>query len=157
MKDDLTFVRFEVPGKPTQWQRRVVSKRGFSFMPKEVTAYKSLVVDAYIQATHRTQQKPHDGPVAMVIKSYWPIPKSRPKWWKALAAFETVAYTKTPDHDNVLKLIGDALNHVAYADDRLIYSSACQMFYSERPHLEVCLYFYDEPTRPAKEKKNNSE
>ena len=152
MNDDLTYIKFEVPGKPVQWQRRVVTKRGFSFMPKLVTSYKSMIVTAYLTALgcFRRTHVPHPGPVKMEVESFWPIPKSRPKWWKAIAQEERVPMISTPDQDNMLKIVGDALNQVAFVDDRLIYDSRVTMFYSQRPRLVVSLCFLTILENPKK-------
>lgn len=45
--------------------------------------------------------------------------------------------TKKPDMDNVVKVIADSLNQVAYKDDTQIVDCQCRKFYSESPRVEV--------------------
>ena len=53
--------------------------------------------------------------------------------------------TVKPDWDNIGKLISDALNGVAYADDKDIVFGAVQKAYSSKPRTVVTLWeFIDE-------------
>ena len=45
--------------------------------------------------------------------------------------------TKKPDADNVMKIILDALNGVAYEDDRQIVALAIRKTYGEKPGVRV--------------------
>ena len=47
--------------------------------------------------------------------------------------------TKKPDADNVIKIITDALNGIAYDDDRQIVALMFEKFYAEIPHVDVYL------------------
>ena len=47
--------------------------------------------------------------------------------------------TKKPDIDNVIKIITDALNGIAYDDDAQIVSLSATKFYDENPHVDVRL------------------
>ena len=46
---------------------------------------------------------------------------------------------KKPDADNVIKLVADALNEVAYKDDTQIIELECRKFYSNIPRMEITL------------------
>ena len=46
---------------------------------------------------------------------------------------------KKPDNDNVVKIIQDALNLVAYHDDVQIVDCQLRKFYSDRPRVEVTI------------------
>ena len=41
--------------------------------------------------------------------------------------------------DNVVKIIADSLNQVAYRDDTQIVDQQCRKFYSENPRVEVSI------------------
>lgn len=45
--------------------------------------------------------------------------------------------TKKPDIDNVIKVIADALNGVAYDDDKQIIDVSARKVYSETPRVDV--------------------
>jgi Holliday junction resolvase RusA-like endonuclease len=46
---------------------------------------------------------------------------------------------KRPDADNILKLVADALNGVAYDDDkRVVVASVCKLW-SSQPRLEITI------------------
>lgn len=60
--------------------------------------------------------KMHEGPVAVAVYIFRGLPKSTPK--RVLREMDTVR----PDADNVLKQVMDALNGVAYEDDRQVVS-----------------------------------
>ena len=58
--------------------------------------------------------------MSVTIKAYHPIPRSAPKYKReAMLSGELVPLTK-PDADNVLKLVLDALNGLAYLDDKQV-------------------------------------
>ena len=45
--------------------------------------------------------------------------------------------TKKPDMDNILKIIADALNKVAYYDDKQIVECSIKKYYSNAPKVIV--------------------
>ena len=47
--------------------------------------------------------------------------------------------TKTPDYDNIGKIISDALNGVAYRDDAQIVEANISKYYSNLPRVEVMI------------------
>ncbi|MEI3450518.1 MAG: RusA family crossover junction endodeoxyribonuclease [Blautia massiliensis (ex Durand et al. 2017)] len=47
--------------------------------------------------------------------------------------------TKKPDMDNVVKIIADSLNQVAYRDDTQIEDCQCRKFYSETLRVEAII------------------
>ena len=51
--------------------------------------------------------------------------------------------TKKPDMDNVIKIIADALNKIAYRDDTQIVDCQVRKFYSEKPRVEVMIQTID--------------
>ena len=75
----------------------------------------------------------------MRILAYYGIPKSESKKKKALMRQNEIRPTKRPDADNVVKLVADALNQVAYRDDTQIVDCQVRKFYSDNPRLEVLI------------------
>lgn len=43
----------------------------------------------------------------------------------------------TPDGDNILKAVADALNSVCYKDDKCLIKMSIEKFYSDVPRIEV--------------------
>ena len=75
----------------------------------------------------------------MRIMAYYSIPKSASKKKKASMLANEIRPTKKPDMDNVVKVIADSLNQVAYRDDTQIVDCQCRKFYSETPRVEVII------------------
>lgn len=61
--------------------------------------------------------EPFAGPVRMQIVAVYPPPASWPKRLHAALSEGVVYHTSKPDADNLAKLVGDALNEIAYQDD----------------------------------------
>lgn len=128
------MIKLTIPGKPMAKQRPRVLKNGITYTPKETVNYETLVKQLYIT---KHSQKQLDGPLQVLIKAYFPIPKSASKVKKAAMEAGDIRPTKKPDWDNVGKLITDALNNLAYHDDSQIVSCTVEKHYSEQPRVEV--------------------
>jgi len=75
----------------------------------------------------------------MRIIAYYTIPKTETKGNKTAMEAGIIRPTKTPDCDNVLKAIADALNKLAYRDDAQITDCQIRKFYSHQPRVEITL------------------
>ena len=97
------------------WQRVGYDRRsGRRFERRETAAVKAAVRAAFGAACPEGARFPVFGPHVPVIVSvdcYRPMPKSRPK------RMPLEPDTYKPDIDNITKLVLDALNGSAYADD----------------------------------------
>lgn len=71
----------------------------------------------------RTMQ-PLGGALKLEVLCVYAIPKSWPAWKRQAALDGKVWKVTVPDHDNLVKLISDALNGIAYADDAQIVKSS---------------------------------
>lgn len=133
-----TEVTFIVPGLPRGKQRARYSSRTNHFFPAEQT----VSYEAEVKwAAKRAGCTPREGPVQMVIKAFFPIPRSRPKGWRIEAQAEQEWYIQKPDFDNTGKIVSDALNQVAYVDDKQVVSGLVEKRYSPTPRLEVTLRY----------------
>ena len=103
-----------------------------------MTRYENLVKVEY-QSQCDAYKFPDGTMLDMRILAYYGIPKSKPKKVKALMATNAIRPTKKPDMDNVVKLVADALNQVAYRDDTQIVDCQVRKFYSDTPRLEVLI------------------
>ena len=122
-------VRFRVDGKAVPKARaRVVTKgkRRFAFTPKRVKEWEDVVREE----ASKHFEAAFDWPVVVTLVFYMSRPKSR--------RLETWV-TTTPDLDNLEKSILDALNGVAYTDDRLVVAKSSSKRYAgpDGPHVQI--------------------
>ena len=142
------LVKFDVVGPPVGKERAVVtlSKRGASaHTPKRTVLYESKVAWAATEAFRKPafagrHGVPFDVPVGVMIHIKKLIPKSWSKKRKA-EALELGWASSYPDIDNVIKSILDAMNGIAYLDDKQVVQVFAQRTYSEhREFVEVVVY-----------------
>ena len=80
-----------------------------------------------------------EGYVRLKLDLYYSIAKSDSKKKKMMKLNNELRPNKKPDIDNVIKLVADALNEVAYKDDTQIIEIECRKFYSDIPRMEIIL------------------
>jgi len=68
-----------------------------------------------------TELADSDIPVAMHIDAYFRRPQGHYNRRGSLTRDAPRFHTQTPDTDNIIKFIGDALKGLAYRDDRFVY------------------------------------
>jgi Holliday junction resolvase RusA-like endonuclease len=125
----LRRVRFEVTGQPVPKSRpRVVTKgkRTFAYTPKRVREWEDLVREE----AGKHFERPFDWPVVVSMVFHMERPESRRlDFW----------VSTTPDLDNLEKSVMDALNGLAYTDDRLVVAKSSSKRYVQRgePRVEV--------------------
>lgn len=131
-------VRFVVLGEPQGKARPGFNTHtGHAFTPEKTVNYETLVQWEYVRQC--AYKFPDDAMLDMRIKAYYAVPKSDSKKLRARKLAGQVRPTKKPDMDNVIKIIADALNTVAYRDDTQIVDCQCRKFYSEEPRVEVTI------------------
>lgn len=122
----MSMVYFFVPGKVQGKARpRFSSKSGTVYTPGRTKSYERQIAEAY-EAQHGPC---FDGAVTVVIEAVFPIPKSWPRAKKAEALAGKLAPGK-PDIDNILKVVLDGLNGIAYEDDKQVVLVQCRKTYS---------------------------
>ena len=132
-------IRFTVLGEPKGKGRpRFNTRTGHAMTPKDTVNYESLVRLEYAQQTDGFRFQ-DDAMLDMRILAYYSIPQSKSKKVKAAMLNNEIRPTKKPDLDNVVKIIADSLNQVAYRDDTQIVDCQCRKFYSEQPRVEVII------------------
>ena len=133
MKIELT-----VPGEPQGKQRAKVFKKGDfagAYTPKKTVNY-----ETYIKALFVAKYPdfiPLTGPLILQFVAYVSIPKSTSQKKRFLMLERIILPEKKPDVDNILKIIMDALESVAYERDSQIAISVSVKLYSDRPRLEL--------------------
>jgi len=84
------------------------------------------------------------GPVRLEVYAYWPVPKSWPRWKREAALAGKLPHTGRGDADNVLKLVADALQGMAYQNDHQVFDMRAVKLYSDQPRLGVWVEFREE-------------
>ncbi len=99
-------------------ERSRVSRNGgkvHQYTPKTTKANMNIIRKVFMQSVDKRGLKvPKDAEVSIEINAYSLMPKSRPK------RVQSEANLYKPDTDNIAKLVMDALNGVAYDDDKQV-------------------------------------
>lgn len=132
-------VKFTVQGEPKGKGRpRFMPNTGRAVTPKDTVIYENLVRMEYM-AQCKDYKFPDGTMLDMRIMAFYGIPKSQTKKNKELMKRQLLRPVKKPDMDNVVKVIADSLNQVAYKDDTQIVDCQCRKFYSDNPRVEVII------------------
>lgn len=140
-------VRFEILGEPMGKQRpKSTSINGFvrNYTPAKTVNYETLVKQVYQQTSgHWFGKEPLKGEINIYYKlekkHYGKKGINKEGQDKLNGLIRPI---KTPDFDNCEKIIYDALNGIAYDDDKQIVDNHTKKFYAEQPRVEV--YITDE-------------
>lgn len=125
--EEMSMVYFFVPGKVQGKARPRFSHRsGTVYTPGKTKSYERQIAEAY-----EAQSGPcFEGAVMVIIEAVFSIPKSWSRAKKADAAAGKLAPGK-PDIDNILKVVLDGLNGIAYEDDKQVVMTQCKKVYSD--------------------------
>lgn len=133
------MIEFDIPGQPIGQGRPRFSRHGKyvqTYDPPKSRQYKALV-------TQKLQQvyagKPISCPIKITVKAYFGVPESYSKrrTHECLSGVEKP--DKKPDADNIVKGVMDALNGIAYEDDKQVISMHVYKTYAETGHVSVTI------------------
>lgn len=103
---------------------------------RAITPPETAEAEARIAAEWQAARLPWiEGPVALHIEAIYAVPKSWSKKRKLAALGAPME--SSPDFDNVAKLASDALNGVAYPDDRHIAHCGIRQVWGETDKLTI--------------------
>lgn len=127
---------FEVPGEPMGKGRPRFSQTGHAYTDSKTRAYENKII-AYYRKAYGGFKWPDTAFIRIKVTAHYPIPKKTTK--AALAAMQagTLPPSRKPDIDNVLKVVLDALNGVAYKDDSRVVCVEAEKIYSHTPKLVI--------------------
>lgn len=128
-------IKFEIIGKIKGKGRPIVTKRGHAFTPKGTVNYENLVKMYY--EISKEKEYFGDKPLKVEIIAYFEIPKSYTKKKRQLIEDGKLFPTKKPDVDNIIKIVLDSLNKLAYDDDKQVIDVNLKKFYSDQEKLVV--------------------
>ena len=108
---------FEVPGEPRGKGRpRFIRSTGLAYTPPETRAYEKKIMEAF-RLCSRDYLFPDTAYISVKVTAVYAIPKSATKATRAAIDSGAILPKKKPDIDNVLKVVLDSLNGIAYKDD----------------------------------------
>ena len=120
-------LEFTVMGKPRGKGRPRFN--GHAYTDGETKAYEQRVGLEFLKAGG--ELLPKEIPVGVKVTAYFRVPKSYSKRRKALCRENLELPLKKPDGDNILKIVCDALNGLAYQDDTQVAVMTVRKIYSK--------------------------
>lgn len=137
-------LKFEIAGEPVGKGRpRFVSKPfPRAVTPKKTRDYENRVALRCVEAAGRRLNL--TGEVEIGVVAYYGIAKSKTNRQKEQMAENQIPVLKKPDADNVLKIVKDSLNGIAYKDDSQIVRASIRKLWSYQPRVVVWLRWKDE-------------
>ena len=134
----MPVVTFTVPGDPTGKGRPRFTKNGRPYTPAKTAAYEDYVKMAYMEYANGYRFG-DDVCLDARVLAYYSIPKSVSKKKREQMLKHTIRPAKKPDNDNIIKIIFDSLNKIAYHDDAQIVDCQIRKFYAEQPRVVITI------------------
>ena len=131
-------VKFTVLGEPRGKQRPRMTKTGHTYTPIETVQYENLVRLEYSRQCHDFIFEDRT-PLDARITAYYSIPKSTSVNKRQAMLEHRIRPINKVDCDNLVKIVLDSLNGIAYRDDVQVVDCQVRKFYSDRPRVVVTL------------------
>ncbi len=132
------MLEITIPGEPVGKSRPRVTKFS-TYTPAKTVNYETLVKQMF--AIKYPDHRPYEDQIAMTITAYFGIPQSKSKKAKEFMAEGDIRPCKKPDCDNILKIVADALNKIAYRDDAQIVRAQVDKYYTAYgPRVEIQIW-----------------
>jgi Holliday junction resolvase RusA-like endonuclease len=128
-------IQFVIPVAP-RGKERPRFANGHTYTPKETRNYEELVRREYIA---QTGGKKLSGPLKVSMFAIFPINASDSKVIQNRKMEGELKPTKKPDCDNIAKSILDAINGVAYDDDKQVVTLHIEKEYGAIGSVEVVI------------------
>ena len=135
-------MKFTVFSKPVGKGRPRFARHGnyvSTYNTKSTTEYEKLVKLSAIEQCKDQLNKEYTGLVKMSIKAYFKPNKSISKKQQDLLIGQP--YLKKSDIDNIIKIIMDSLNGVAYKDDNQVAIISAEKVYDDEERVEVIIEY----------------
>ena len=127
-------VAFKVEGKIVPKGRPRFTRQGHAYTPQRTRAYEQIIQASYLEQVGRTKL---NGALKVSIVANIGIPASASKKARRDLLNGYNRPTKKPDADNIAKTICDALNKLAYEDDKQIAWLDVYKQYAEQESIYV--------------------
>jgi len=135
------IIAFTVLGEPQGKGRPKFSRHGefvTTRTPDATVIYENLIVTECRLQTNGS--KFADGvPLRIRVDAFYSIPASAPQKKQNAMEIGEIRPVKKPDADNILKVVCDALNNIAYKDDSQIVEALVCKKYGRQPRVEVSI------------------
>lgn len=133
-------MRFTVDIEPIGKARPRFTRSGHAYTPQKTKDAEELIAAAYRAAGGRCI--PKGVPVELEVLARFPIPKSFSQKKRGAVLDSEILPTKKPDADNILKLVADALNGVAYEDDaQVVRMEVCKEYTAlDGGYMEITIF-----------------
>jgi len=129
---------FEIHGEPQGKGRPRVTRGGkHTYTPQKTKDYESYVQYCFIAKYGNLM--PIETDVKMSMYIVYGVTKSTSKKDRKLMLEGKIRPAKKPDIDNIVKAIADALNGLAYLDDKQIVEFEAVKWYGEEPMVRVMI------------------
>ena len=128
------IIHLAIPGEPQGKQRHKWSPRG-TYSPKKTVNYETYIKELF--AVKYPDFRPVESVLIMELQAWLMIPTSASKKKRKLMQDLALKPGKRPDIDNVIKVVMDALEKLAYKNDSQIVEAHLYKFYAERPRLDI--------------------
>ena len=132
-------ISFTVLGEPQGKGRPRFARRGgytVTYTPKKTASYEEKVKSEYMVQCNGVRFDDNTD-LEMSVIAYFKIPSSVNKATKSDMIEWRKFPRKKPDVDNILKIVADGLNGVAYKDDVQIVKASVRKYYSTEPRVEI--------------------
>lgn len=121
---------FIINGKPQGKQRPRFSRISKTvYTPTKTAKYEKQIAKAYTDSGGKCI--PADCYVSVNVSAFFPVPKSYSKKKREDCLERRLRPDKKPDMDNILKVVLDGLNRVAYEDDKQVVELIGRKYYTE--------------------------
>ncbi len=130
------FYEFEVPGKIRGKARPKVNTYTLrAYTPQETKDYEQLIQQYFI--IKYPKYVTFEGRVFVKICACFPIPKNTSKKNLGPMLQNSISPTKKPDIDNIVKIVLDALNKIAFKDDNQITKLEVEKVYGSQEKVII--------------------
>lgn len=126
-------ISFTVDMAPTGKGRPRHTRSGHVYTPKATVDAEAIVA----KEARKHFAAPLVVPVAVRIEAYYAVPKSYSKSKRVLALTDEIKPQVKPDIDNIAKLILDAMNGIAWSDDKAVTDLRIIKRYADKPFVFV--------------------
>lgn len=125
------IIQFEIQGKVKAKQSFKIGRNGFKYTPADVKEYANWVRLCFMNKYPNWNIEQFENkPLKAIIDVFISTPKSFSKKKREQALKGEIRPLVKPDADNIAKNIDDALNGIAYPDDKQITSLEVNKVYS---------------------------
>lgn len=136
-------VAFEVPGTPVPKGRPKFRRAGGfvqAYTPAKTRNAEKEIVNCFKEQV-KGFKMPEKGPVSLAVVFYMPIPKGTSKKRIQAILEQNTVHIKKPDLDNLVKLVQDALNEVAWEDDGCVFNINAAKCYGLEPKICISIAY----------------